>query len=434
MSKNETEVHYILQDRLPALEAKINKINDKLKAAGIPQLVIDVSGPEVKKIDTASTGDYMSVYTVSVSREVMAPVGRVELLAETKIDPVTEWMEHTTFTKLTPAEHKKVTEPVSACFCDHCEKNQLRIYIYTVKSPLGISRVGSGCLDNYTGFSPGKMGKWQEAYKKAVSAVEEVEAITFTDVEQHAILPVDLFLMEAVEQIQGRGYQGGYNGQFHTGSETFSALRAKLQDTENPTPSYSPTTAKKAKDVQEFLVGTQLDPAKRVDDYYRNLRSLLEFGHLTWRQAGLLASSIVSFDKEISQAKERAKAAGMANAYIGVVGEKLILKNLRVESAYADSGQWGATTDFQFYDEEGHLFRWNASGSFDIKRGETVHIEGKLTKHREWTSHKLGKQMLENTLTRCKFHTLEEIEELIANPPKAKKPRKAQVLNDTPTP
>jgi hypothetical protein len=46
----------------------------------------------------------------------------------------------------------------------------------------------------------------------------------------------------------------------------------------------------------------------------------------------------------------------------------------------------------------------------------------------------LGKDMLENSLQRCKFHTLEEIDELIsaANSPKAKRKPRAQAQEAQP--
>lgn len=434
MRNRDFDHYYILQDRMPSLQAKIDKLNEKLKAAKAPLIVLKLGEPEVRRIDPNGTGDYLPVRRVEVSRDVLAPIGRIELLAATKIDPTTQVMEHRTFTKLTPAEDMKVKTPVAPCFCDHCETNRLRVYIYTLKTPDGVSRVGSGCLDSFSGLEIGAMGKWQEAYKNAIKAIEVVEEITFTDAQDHSVISVELFLREAVDKIAANGYHNGYTGSYHTGAETFSSLRAKLKDVEDGQIQYSPATIKKADEIKAFIIGSQLNPLKRADDYYSNLRILLDFGHLTYRQAGLLASSVISHEKEMKQVQEQAKAAGVANAFFGTPKDKLILKNLRVDGAYPKDSQWGPMIEIVMYDQQGHLFKWKTKGTFDLKKDQTVHLTGTLSKHENWTSHKLGKEMFQNTVTHCKFHTLEEIEELIATPVKVKKPRKARELDDSPSP
>lgn len=431
MRNRDFDHHFILQDRMPALQSKIDKLNEKLKAAGAPLIVLKIGAAEVKRIDPEGTGDYMPVRSVEVSRELLAPIGKIELLAATKIDLTTDFMEHRTFRKLTPAEDEKVRKPVSSCFCDHCETNRLRIFMYTLKTAEGLSRVGSGCLDSFAGFS---MSKWQEAYKTALKAVEDAGAITFTDAQEHTVIPVDLFIREAVSQIEKNGYQNGYAGGYHTGFETFTALRAKLKELEDGELVYAPHVVKKADEVKAFIINSQLNPVKRDDDYYSNLRALLDFGHLTSRQAGLLASSVISHEKEQRQIQEQAKMVGVANAFYGAPKDKVKLKNLIVDGAYQKDGQWGPKTEIVMYDDQGHMFKWNATGLFDLKKGQTVHLTGTLAKHENWTSHKHGKEMFQNTVSHCKFHTLEEIEELIATPAKVKKPRKARELDDSPSP
>lgn len=431
MRNRDFDHYFILQDRMPTLQAKIDRLNEKLRSAGAPLIVLKVGAPEVRRTDLANNGDYMKVSKVEISREVLAPIGKIELLAATKIDPTTQFMEHRTFTKLTRAEDEKVRSPVAPCFCDHCETNRLRIYIYTLKTPEGVSRVGSGCLDSFAGFS---MSKWQESYRAAIKAAEEIEEITFTAAEEHAVIPVDLFLREAVSQIEANGYKNGYSGGFHTGNETFTALRFKLKELEDGELSFTPETVKRANEVKKFIIDSQANPAKRVDDYYSNLRALVDFGYLTHRQSGLLASSVISYDKEFKLAQEQAKKAGMANEFYGQPKDKLLLKNLTVEGAYPKDTQWGTQTEIVMYDQENRLFKWKATGYFELKQGQTVHLSGTLSQHRQYTSNKYNKEMFENTVTRCKFHTLEEIDELLAAPVKVKKPRKKVELDDSPSP
>jgi hypothetical protein len=85
------------------------------------------------------------------------------------------------------------------------------------------------------------------------------------------------------------------------------------------------------------------------------------------------------------------------------------------------------------YDEENRLFVWEASGLKDIKVGETVNVAGTMKAPDKFYSQKHGKEMVKNVITRCTFHTLEELEELAKKPaPKAKKAKAA--LEESPAP
>lgn len=431
MRNRDFDYYYILQDRVPTLQAKIARLNEKLKSANAPLIEIGISTPEIRRAGSTVSDEYMSVVKVDISRAVEAPIGRLELLAQTKIDPTTQFMEHRTFTTLSKEEDEKIRKPVAPCFCDHCETNRMRIYIYTLKTPEGISRVGSGCLDSFAGFS---MSKWQDAYASVVKAVEDASEITFTDAQEHAVIPVHIFIQEAIEQINKSGYQNGYSGGYSTGVDTFVALRAKLSDIESGSIKYAPETVKKATEIMEFIINSELNPVKRANDYYSNLRELLKFGHLTHRQAGLLASSIISHDKEMAQAKSVQSMQDIANNHYGTIGDKVFLKNLRVEGAYPKDTKFGTSTEITLYDDQGHMFRWYASGYHELKKDQLVNLSGKIVEHKTWHSNKFDKDMAQNTLKFCKFHTLEEIEELIATPPKVKKPRKAKEMDDSPAP
>jgi hypothetical protein len=446
------EQHYILHSRWSGIKAKIDKINAKLRADHAPELNIQVSEPEFRKTGRDGNGDIMSMVKVDISRVVDAPIGRIELLAETKvdihkiaqnkeiellaettIDPDTDLMLHTTYTTLTQEEEQLITgHRKDACFCDHCQTSRPRIYIYTVRTQEGIIRVGSGCLETFSGF---KMQNWQKAYASALKLLDEAQSISFTDAPLHAVVPVQLLLCEAIETIDSRGYRSGYAGEISTGMEAFEDLRIKLIDANSMTLQYPQATLDKAKKVTDFIIDSELTPEKRVSDYYRNLRLLMNYGHATVRQAGLLASSVIALAKEEAQEAERKKSAGLANELFGKEGDKVILKNLRIDDVYPRPSKYGGvSTRISMYDEENRLFVWEASGEKDCKVGDIVNVAGTMKEPQKFYSHKHGKDMLKNVITRCTFHTLEELEELAKKPaPKTKRVKKA-VQDEEPTP
>jgi hypothetical protein len=437
------EQHYILQSRWPAIKAKIDKINARLLAEHAPELNIQVSEPEFRKSGSNKVGGIMSVVRVDISRVVDAPIGKIELLAETKVDlkmlknPISspiellarttvdadsELMLHTTYTTLSNEEEELITgSRKDPCFCDHCQTDRPRIYIYTVRTDEGIKRVGSGCLETFSGF---KMQNWQKAYASVNKLLDDAQVISFSEAPLHVVVPVDLLLCEAIETIQARGYSSGYSGEISTGMEAFEELRLKLIESDTLDIPYPEATRAKAKLVKDFIIDSELSPATRANDYYRNLRLLLNFGYATVRQAGLLTSGVISQEKEAERLKEIAKKSVLGNEQFGAEGDKVLLKNLRVDDVYPKETQYGWVTKITMYDEENRMFFWQASGQKDIKKGEIVNLAGTLKEPERYYSNKYEKDMVKNVLTRCTFHTLEEIEELAKKPaPKAKAKR-----------
>ena len=450
------EQHYILQSRWPAIKAKIDKINARLKAEHAPELNIQVSEPEFRKSGADKIGGLMSVVRVDISRVVDAPIGKVELLAETKVDlkllknpiknPIellarttvdadSELMLHTTYTTLSSEEEELITgSRKDPCFCDHCQTDRPRIYIYTVRTDEGIKRVGSGCLETFSGF---KMQNWQKAYASVNKLLDDAQEISFSDAPLHVVVPVDLLLCEAIETIQARGYRSGYAGEISTGVEAFEELRLKLIASETLDIPYPEATRAKAKEVKDFIIDSELNPAKRANDYYRNLRLLLSFGYATVRQAGLLTSGVISQEKEAAQELERKKHAGVANEFYGKAGDKVLLKNLVVDDVYPSFGKFGPKTKVTMYDEQKRMFVWEASGHKDIEKGSIVNVAGILKEPETFYSGKLAKEMCKNVIKNCTFHTLEEIEELANKPaPKArvKRTKAAPELSESPAP
>lgn len=419
MQIKNNEERYVLQSRLPLLQQRIDAINEKLEAAKAPKIEILVSGPFIQRIQFGLYSRMMPVVKVELSRELNGPKGEVKMLALSTVDKKTQWMEHKTFTKLTPEQDVQVRLTDTPCLCDHCGTNRIRIYMYTLQTQEGIKRVGSGCVDEFAGL---QIRGWQAAYEKAVESIEQYSEIDFSVVDDHSVVPVMDFLKEAITQIKDNGYLTRNETGRSSGSETFKAVGDRM-DAENGGPTYPTATVEKAKAVRDFILKSEADPERRDQDYWSNLRSLVEFGHLTMRQSSLLCSSIKSHETHLSKLALPQEGASLANEHFGTEGERIPLKNLRVATAYVDEGEWGYTTKITLYDDKNRLFEWKASGRFELKPGDIVHMVGTLGKHETFESKKYDKTMFKNTLKRCKFHSLEEIDEIIekANNPKPKR-------------
>lgn len=407
---------YVLQTRMPLLQQRIDAINEKLKAAKAPLIEMSITGPFVQRIHFGLYSRLLPVMKVELNRELDGPKGEVKVLALSTVDKTTQWMEHKTFTKLTPEQDVQVRLTDTPCLCDHCGTNRIRVYMYTLETQDGIKRVGSGCVDEFAGLS---IRSWQAAYQKAEESIEKYSDIDFSVVDDHSVVPVLEFLKESIMHVKEHGYLTFNETGRSSGFEAFQALGDRM-DAEGESPTYPPEVVAKAKAVRDHILTSAADPLRRDKDYWCNLISLVEYGHLTMRQSSLLCSSIKSYETHLSKMALPVQGAALANEHFGTEGERIPLKNLQVASAYADEGRYGWQTKITFYDEKNRLFEWNAAGRIDLKAGETVHLVGTLGKHETFESKKYEKIMYKNTLKRCKFHSLEEIDEIIE---KAKSPK-----------
>jgi len=425
MQLRNQEERYILVDRLQLLQQRIDKINEKLANSKAPLIQMTVSEPEIRRMNLGVGTRMLPVVKVALVRELTGPKGEVKMLALSTVDKTTQWMSHKTFTKLTPEQDEQVRLTDTPCLCDHCGTNRIRIYMYTLETEDGIKRIGSGCVDEFAGL---QIRGWQAAYQKAIESIEQFSEIDFSMADDHSVVPVMDYLKEAIMQINEIGYMTRTNHGRSTAAEAFTALGQKM-DLEGGSPSYPAATVDKASEVRDYILKSEADPSKRDEDYWKNLRSLIQFGHLTIRQASLLCSSVKSYESHLSKLQSVVEGAELANEYFGNKGERTPLKNLTI--SYIDpkyDGKFGPTTKITMYDEKNHLFEWRAAGLFDLKKGDVVHLVGTIDDQETFESKKYNKTMHKNILKRCKFHTLEEIDELIeaAKNPKPKSRSRAK--------
>lgn len=395
---------YVSVSKVESLRHKADRANEKLKAAGLPPIKISFGEPHVRSVNVSGTKYLVNAVRVEIEREVDSPVGSVEILAKSDIHTDPDNMMHKTFRKLSAEEERIVQDaPRGKQHCDHCSTSRLRSFMFTIKTPEGVSRIGSGCLEKFIGF---KYRMWSDNYESLAEDLENSFDFSFADLEKDKLVEVDDFLLQASYLIETYGYFNASMGNDPTGISAFDRIIA------GETSSDMKRFNDKKDAVKAYIMASLFDENQRSNDYFVNLRTIIGTGYLSVKQANLLASSIPSYEKNLQFLAKKAAAVNQACQHVGAEGDKLILTNLTVESAYLDFKQFGAMTKFKFFDESGVLYSWEASGEFNVEVGDKVNVAGTLKKHVKWESKKYGgKLMMDNMLTRCKFLTPEMVVE-----------------------
>lgn len=415
-------------ERLDALMARIERINEKLKTSGAPLIQIEVLDQKMDKVKSGVAAGMVSMTKLQVIRHVESDKGQVRVLAVSHLNNLNNGFEtHRFYDRLTDAQIDRVTSPEkSPNFCDHCETVRLRSKMYTVQVGDKISRVGTSCLDEFAGM---KLMPWARAMEEADKALEQFSELSPEVMRRIVTVPVDLFLEEVFKiRENNASYDELVTHEYHRAlaTEAYLSASVKIQnDDEEPA---SEQIREKVAQVKQFIMRTEIDPEKRSIDYFLNLRNLLKHGYVSTGEIALLTSSIRSMERDIELKRKKEQNKNLGNRFVGEIKERLVLKNLIVESVYVKDGEYGYVTDIKFRDSENNFFSWRASGYFDLEVGSTVHLVGTVKNHEKWESKKYAKTIFDNQITRCKIMSEEEIDKQIQKA--AKKREKKTTKNE----
>lgn len=406
-------------ERVSGLISRIERINEKLTSSGVPTIKLDILSEGMEKIKTGLAAGMAEMTTLRLNRQVEESSNQVSILAVSQLNNTNDGFEtHRFFGQLTEAQINAVSEPKnSPNFCDHCETVRLRSKMYTVQVGDKVSRVGTSCLDEFSGM---KIMPWARAMDEADKVIDRFALISPTDMKSILKVTVDNFLEEAFLIIEKSNYEGLTTQEYNlaVSSEAYLAASVNIQnDTESKAPEH---IKKQVEQVKKYILGIEIDPSKRSVDYYLNLRNVVKHGHITSVESNLLASSIRSMKRDLKREKDLESKKDLGNCFIGKQKERLALKNLVVESVYYSEGRYGYTSDIKLRDSDNNFYSWKASGYIDINANDTIHLVGTIKGHENWDSKKYGKIMFDNQIARCKIMSEEDIDAYIDKESKKK--------------
>ncbi|WP_315695056.1 hypothetical protein [Pseudomonas taiwanensis] len=415
MHQGEHIKRLILADKMPTFLSRVERINEKLKSGGLPIIKITHGDSTIRAIDVPGFGAArLPMVEIMITREATSlSAGAVQLLAKTTIDASlgTGALQHRTYGELTAEQRERVEHPANPAACDHCTSNRNRAYIFTLNTPGGVMRVGGGCMKDFMGFD---MTRWAGALNDVIEEAEKLSQITFSEVNEHEVIPLRLFLGEAVKLVAEHGYQKRETG-FPTGEMAFEICQALICDNVE---TESPEVKDRVSAVIDYIKDSEYREKDKHLDYFVNLRTMVNVGHLTLKQANLIASAVASLDRHQGALRKEEEHRGIAETFVGQPKDRLVLKNLKLHSVSPGSNMYGATTTFRMTDENGAYYQWKAAGIFDMEAGGTVNLIGTI-KHERFYSGFYKKEICCNSLSRCQFLTPEEVLAL-----ESKKPRK----------
>lgn len=270
------------------------------------------------------------------------------------------------------------TEPV----CDQCGIKRHRERVYTVKNGSETKRVGSSCMNLFLGVTPeglwtlnGKLEDELEGFSNSSMSAERAAYDTKT-----------LIALALAESNSGSEFVPNSRGTVLTPS---TATRVRVAIETDIKGRGLERYEYEAEKVIEFVRGLAGD-----NDYESNLKQIFlpsEDGlpdMVKSKHLAFAVSAVSAYYRSLNPREKVEEKIGrtVKNEYFGTKGERFDTPvKLTVEKRMVFENDFGTSTVFIMYDDEGRTFKWSSSNPPDVWEGGTVDIKKATVKdHKEY--------------------------------------------------
>lgn len=279
--------------------------------------------------------------------------------------------------------------------CDHCGYNRNRRDTFVVKHDDGrYTQVGSSCLDDFLGGEEAtKVAAQAELLASLASLAETGEDYGGGGRSNVTVLSTFLTMTAAIIRKYGWTSRSAAREGAATADLVIQALFAlknvpEILDEDR-------ATAEAAEAWAESLTDECLQ--KQSSDYLHNVRTVARGGSVGMREAGIAASIIAAYQRNIMNERRVLKA--MASVHVGTVGKRETF-NVTLDNITGYETHFGYTTVVRFVTDTGSILVWKASTDPDLKPeqvGKRFSLTGTVKEHSEYKGTK------QTIVQRCKI-------------------------------
>lgn len=365
---------------LPNLQARLDRLNRRAAKLGVAPVTLTAGEPYVK---TAKAGpNHPRGYTIQMVEVTVA--GETPRLAGWTLLAVRDFSLEEPLLNRVPGTLAVdlLAYTNGPALCDHCETARKRNDTFILLHDDGTLRqVGRNCLSDFLGgVSPAHLVWLADTFRELGEALDDEDS--WGGEGGRAVATVEI--LPFLEVTSGAIRQFGWLGTTKARESGGTATATTAFDDFFPPPQGSPARAKwvpvQVEKTDKERAAATLAWAREIDpnddnDYKRNLGRALRSEIVREKHAGLVASAVSAWAREMEFELERRKrAASLAgSAYVGEVGKRLKWVaatkrkpateglTLTVLSLKTWESDWGVTHFYKFVDGAGNLVVWFAS-------------------------------------------------------------------------
>jgi hypothetical protein len=275
--------------------------------------------------------------------------------------------------------------------CDHCQTERRRNDTFVLRADDGRTKqVGRSCLADFLGgLSPAGAARMAEILAACGQACEdEASGGGSGRVEQVDDLGAFLVVVATVVRLSGWMSRGAARLR-----EGVRATADLVMEAMHPHPmseasiAWAREVAAARLDVDVTAARCALDAAEALDagaqlsDYEHNLRVIALGGFVTARLAGLAASILPWYDRELAKARELSRTA--ESKHLGTVGLREVFEALTLVRVMHFDTDFGTLHLHRFEDAAGNVLVWKTS-SESWEPGRVYTVKATVKKHDDY--------------------------------------------------
>jgi hypothetical protein len=276
--------------------------------------------------------------------------------------------------------------------CDHCKMDRPRKNTYIVRNiETGeIKQVGSTCLVDFLGHCD------PSVIEHHFNSLDAAEDIDYGKGQRNDFyISLHHYLEHVCTMIRVNGWVSSKVA--YEEAKTSTATRAWSNMFLSQGGEKLEPITDDDKQLAEKVIAWGKTLKDRTDnsDYFHNLSVLFQLDYVDDKSLGLIASSVVVYQKEVEKVIEKAKGPKFVSEHFGEVGKRAVYSLTLLGCKVLEGGEYGPTFFYRFVDEKNHVAVWFASNDIGVEVGEVVTLKATVKKHDEY------KGMKQTVLTRC---------------------------------
>lgn len=400
----ETQKYFILESKMNEAADKLQKMNKKAARLGTPELTMTKIGTK----DIAFVGDEMAT---DAQKELQVPGLYFKRFVEIVVSGPTPAVNGYTFVaalqhmtddsgdtvnvlKTIPSFSAQLPEKyrnISPENCDHCHKaikTRKETFVLRNDATGEFVQVGRNCLADFLGGRDP-----MEALMALNSCLKLSDFDVGLGYGGDIRVPTETFMAAAAMFIRTQGWLS--RSQAYQNDEAHRATANKALEYTTP-PSKAamsqwlawhqacPVTEKDMELAEKVIteVVEMLEEKQNTSDYEHNLLVALKQPSLDKRLAGITASAIPFYNREMTKVIAAQKLAN--SKHFGGTGEKVDGLKVVVLGEKAFDGKFGTTFLYKFLTQEGNSCTWFASKKQGLEIGQECVISGTVKAHNEF--------------------------------------------------
>lgn len=337
-------IYQIPQAAVTTLAGRVANINKTANKLGVVEVKMTVGDNIIMKRMTDDQGVPCMVPFVNVEIEKgfigitgYTVIGRVDFLNDSAIVKAIQGEE-------VPAWVRDIKNTR----CDHCNHRRQRNTLILLKDQAEgtIKVVGSTCLNDFVGH---QLAIWSVG---ALFSIEtEIEDILKEPgvSRKNAIYPLDSFMAYVVQEVNQYGYTSKTMAEEKGCASTADILANQffgngVKDT--PTKDHRETASK----VIAYFAS--LKDSEVNNDYLHNLRAIAMNGGFKFSMIGYAASMYSAYLRATTKKQQKQQSN-----FVGEVGKRIVIKNLRVANVFVFDGMYGASYLLIMVDTDGNQYK-----------------------------------------------------------------------------